>query len=97
MNPNCPVLPGPYVPPECIPWPQNEHEAHILIAIWIVTWTLGFLLMFLHFRRLEAAEAAQKQAPKPAASKPEANLPFFPLESVRSAGASQGSALRSDR
>jgi hypothetical protein len=62
MNPsNCPILPGPYVPPDCIPWPQNEHEVHVVVAIWVVTWTLGLLLLFLDIRRLEAAEAAKAE------------------------------------
>lgn len=68
MNPStCPFLPGPYVPPECIPWPQNEHEAHVIIVIWLVSWTVGLLLLFLETRRMDAAEAAhatiEMQAP----------------------------------
>jgi hypothetical protein len=34
--------------PECMPHPRDEHEAHILLLIWFVTW--GMVLVFLMTR-----------------------------------------------
>jgi hypothetical protein len=38
-------LVNPYPPFQPVPMPQNAKEAHTLLAIVIVTWALGFVLL----------------------------------------------------
>ncbi len=59
MKPDC-FFVGPYTPPECVPWPKNDHEAHVIVAIWLATWTLGLFLMLWMDHRL--AKQAQAEA-----------------------------------
>jgi len=35
----------PYLPDDCIPWPQNEHEVRIILMIRLVVRTLGLIAM----------------------------------------------------
>jgi hypothetical protein len=51
MNPKDCFYVGPYTPPECIPWPQNDHEARVIAVIWLVIWTLGLIVMFIDASR----------------------------------------------
>ncbi len=44
----------PYLPDACIPWPQDEHEAHVIVVIRLVAWTLGLILMLWRHRQLQA-------------------------------------------
>jgi hypothetical protein len=53
-------LPGPYTSDECIPWPKNEHEMHIIAVIWLVTWTLGIMAML--WMNSRAARSAEHSA-----------------------------------
>jgi hypothetical protein len=42
---------NPYPPFPSAPMPQNEKDAHALLAIVIVTWVLGFILLLWIDRR----------------------------------------------
>jgi hypothetical protein len=70
MNPKDCFYFGPYTSPECVPWPKNVHEEHVIAVIWLVTWTLGiFLMLWMDYRlakQVQAEEQRQEQDRTPA-------------------------------
>jgi hypothetical protein len=100
MNPCNRFFPGPYTPPACIPWPKNEHEAHVIVVMQLLAWTLALLLMWWRTWQLEQQARAEEQRAAVPKNQPQTNperIPFFPQGVYGAQEASQGSALRSDR
>jgi hypothetical protein len=71
MKPHCFVGSPFYTPPECIPWPQNEHELHVLIVMRLVAWALGLIVMLWRTRQIMQqveVEGQQRQIDEDAAA-----------------------------
>jgi hypothetical protein len=37
---------SPYPPFQSVPMPRNAHEAHLILLIMLIIWTLGFTLIW---------------------------------------------------
>jgi hypothetical protein len=99
MNSCSRFFPGPYTPPECIPWPKNEHEAHVLVVMQLMAWMLALLLMWWRTWQLEQQARAEEQRAAVPKNQPQTNrerIPFFPQGVYGAREPHQGSALRSD-
>jgi hypothetical protein len=74
MNPCDRIFVGPYTPPECVPWPQNEYEAQVLLVMEVVAWVLCLVVMLwterFYRRKFEEEQHACEQGLVSSASFP---------------------------